>query len=228
MSENLQLHSIEINNVSYDYQIKKKRGMKGIRLRLAQDGILKISMPWYIPAKEAKKFLFKSANWIEKNFNTLNLNKNRYYYLGNEIKIIKKNIDGVNSIKYYLQEDIFYIEVTRDIIIDETKIFHEWLRKKAEFLLFYKVKEIAQKFDFQYNLVRIKDMKSRWGSCSSKKNLSFNLKLIYFKPKVIEYVIVHELCHLKEMNHSQEFWKLVENIIPNYKIYRNELKKIIL
>jgi predicted metal-dependent hydrolase len=172
--------------------------------------------------------LFKSANWIEKNFNTLNLNKNRYYYLGNEIKIIKKNIDGVNSIKYYLQEDIFYIEVTRDIIIDETKIFHEWLRKKAEFLIFYKVKEIAQKFDFQYNLVRIKDMKSRWGSCSSKKNLSFNLKLIYFKPKVIEYVIVHELCHLKEMNHSREFWKLVENIIPNYKIYRNELKKIIL
>jgi hypothetical protein len=54
MSENLQLHSIEINNVSYNYLIKKKRGMKGIRLRLAQDGILKISMPWYIPAKEAK------------------------------------------------------------------------------------------------------------------------------------------------------------------------------
>ncbi len=228
MSENLQVQSIIINNASYNYVVVKKRGIKNIRLRLSRDGILKISMPWYIPKKQAKKFLYESDKWIEKNFNTLNLNKNKYYYLGNEIKILKKKVNNLTSINCYLEDNTFYIESTGETIVDESKIYHQWLRKKAEFYILFKVKEIAQNLGFEYNIARIRDMKSRWGSCSSKNNLSFNLKLIYFKPKVIEYVIVHELCHLKEMNHSQNFWSLVESIIPNYKTYRNELKKIIL
>ena len=74
------------------------------------------------------------------------------------------------------------------------------------------------------NKVKIKDMKYAWGSCTSNKNISFNSELIYFEKEIIEYVIVHELSHLKYMNHQKEFWNLVERYIPNHKYLRKELK----
>ena len=228
MSENLQVKNIEINDITYNYVISKKRGIKNIRLKINRDGILRVSMPWYVPKREATKILVENEKWIEKNFDILNFNKNKYYYLGNEIKIVQKVVSNISGVDSFLIDDVFYIESTGETLIDETKIFHDWLRKQAELIIFPKVNEIAQKHGFEYNKARIKDMRSRWGSCSSKKNLSFNLKLTYFKSEVIEYVIVHELCHLKEMNHSKNFWMLVESIIPNYKMYRKELKKTIL
>lgn len=84
-----------------------------------------------------------------------------------------------------------------------------------------RVNFLAKRNGFDYNSVRIKDQQTRWGSCSNKKNLSFNYRLMSFNKKVIDYVIVHELCHLKEMNHSQKFWKLVEEIMPDYKTQKN-------
>lgn len=75
------------------------------------------------------------------------------------------------------------------------------------------------------NKVRIRDIKYAWGSCSSKKNITINLKLALKEQKIIEYVVLHEMCHLIEMNHSKTFWDLVEKNMPNYKIYRTKLKK---
>lgn len=76
-----------------------------------------------------------------------------------------------------------------------------------------------------YERIRIAEQKTRWGSCSSKGTLSFNWKLMLAPPKVLDYVVVHELCHIKEMNHSPRFWKLVEEIMPDYKEYRTWLKE---
>jgi predicted metal-dependent hydrolase len=74
--------------------------------------------------------------------------------------------------------------------------------------------------------ITIKNQKSRWGSCSGKKNLNFNYKLVFLPIEIADYVIVHEICHLIEMNHSQKFWNQVELQIPDYKTLRKELKKL--
>lgn len=74
------------------------------------------------------------------------------------------------------------------------------------------------------NKVRIKDIKYAWGSCSSKKNITINLKLAKKEEKIIEYVVLHEMCHLIEMNHSKKFWNLVEINMSDYKIYRKKLQ----
>lgn len=81
-------------------------------------------------------------------------------------------------------------------------------------------------YNFEINRIAIKNTSTRWGSCSSKKNLNFNYKIIYLKPIFADYLIVHELCHLGEMNHSKKFWALVEKTIPNYGKVNKELRKV--
>ena len=87
-----------------------------------------------------------------------------------------------------------------------------------------KVPFYAEKIGEYPNKVRIKDLNYAWGSCSTKRNVSINEKLAKHSEKEIEYVILHELCHLKHMNHSKQFWNLVEEYMPDYKSIRKELK----
>jgi predicted metal-dependent hydrolase len=88
-----------------------------------------------------------------------------------------------------------------------------------------RVEHFATVYGFKYNRVSIKNQKTRWGSCSKKGNLNFNYKIFLLSPDMRDYIIVHELCHLKELNHSRKFWTLVEEIVPDYRIARKALKK---
>ncbi len=78
------------------------------------------------------------------------------------------------------------------------------------------------------NKIRIKDVKYAWGSCSSHRNITINKKLAKKNEKIIEYVVLHEMCHLKYMNHSEDFWSLIEQYMPEYKKYREILKQRLL
>lgn len=77
-----------------------------------------------------------------------------------------------------------------------------------------------------YSRITVRDQKTRWGSCSSTGTLSFNYRLMFAPPRVLDYVVIHELCHLTHMNHSREFWNLVASVMPEYKIHRNWLKEL--
>ena len=87
------------------------------------------------------------------------------------------------------------------------------------------VKELIKMTDLRPNKVRIREIKYAWGTCSSGKNITINQKLICHSKQAIRYVVLHELCHLKYMNHSKKFWELVETYMPNYKEARRELKE---
>jgi len=89
-----------------------------------------------------------------------------------------------------------------------------------------KIEELNRFYNFQYSRISIRNQKSRWGSCSRKGNLNFNYKIIHLPEKYLNYIIVHELCHLQQFNHSKKFWSLVTETIPDYKIIRKEFRNL--
>ena len=101
----------------------------------------------------------------------------------------------------------------------------EKLCQKALSVIPDKVKYYAEIMGVTYGRITIRNQKTRWGSCSSEKNLNFNWKLILAPPEVLDYVVVHELCHLKEMNHSKAFWDEVGKVMPNYETHKLWLKE---
>ena len=99
-----------------------------------------------------------------------------------------------------------------------------WYRENALRLMEQRVAYYSPALGKKPSKVMVREQKSRWGSCNSKGELRFNWKLIMAPPQVVDYVAVHELCHLKEMNHSASFWKLVEGLCSEYKTCRKWLK----
>jgi len=98
-------------------------------------------------------------------------------------------------------------------------------KEQAREFVLNRLEYFNQFYNFKYNRISIRNQKTRWGSCSKKGNLNFNYKILFLPQDQADYIIVHELCHLKEMNHSRDFWDLVKNRIPNYKELRKILRK---
>lgn len=99
-------------------------------------------------------------------------------------------------------------------------------KERARSLLIKRVEFFAQEFGFEYGDIRIKNHTSRWGSCSAKGNLNFNYRIMFLPQELQDYIIVHELCHLREMNHSPKFWAHVGSIIPDYQSMKKKLKMV--
>ena len=97
-------------------------------------------------------------------------------------------------------------------------------RDKAREIFEQKVSYYAQMMGVSYGRIAIRDQKTRWGSCSGEGNLNFNWRLIFAPAGVLDYVVVHELAHRKEMNHSPRFWRVVEDTMPEYRKYQKWLK----
>lgn len=98
-------------------------------------------------------------------------------------------------------------------------------KARAKKVISERLKYFAELHGFSFKRISIKNTSSRWGSCSTKENLNFNYKLIFLSQALLDYVVVHELCHLRHHNHSAKFWKEVSQILPDYRMRERELKK---
>lgn len=119
----------------------------------------------------------------------------------------------------WIDEHMLKVQSTIDERSKLEKITFEQVKELADQAVEYipkRVKYYAEKENLIYNKITIKNLVSRWGSCSTKGNLNFNCLLMLTPDYVIDYIVVHELCHLREMNHSEKFWAEVEKIMPDY------------
>lgn len=199
-----------------EYTIRFSGRAKRVSINI-RDGNIFLVVPPGFPINKAEEFIRMKADWILKHLNSAPPKKEGLIYRGKSMEPVYKN-EGV-TFREKTSEKKFKIDG------DLEYLFNNWLYLIAQNYLPFRTAELADKYKFRFNRISIKQLRSRWGSCSSRGNLSFNYKLMQFPDEVIDYVIIHELCHLREMNHSPRFWRLVGNIIPNYKSLKTELRK---
>lgn len=132
-------------------------------------------------------------------------------------KFLKEKGDWV------LEKISFYKNQKIPILRDGQYDFEKY-KREARKLILERLEFFNTFYDFRFNKVFIKNQRSKWGSCSINKNLNFNFKLALIPKECADYIIVHELCHLGEFNHSKRFWKLVEKAIPDYKKRIKEIR----
>ncbi|MDB5187873.1 MAG: putative metal-dependent hydrolase [Candidatus Kaiserbacteria bacterium] len=99
------------------------------------------------------------------------------------------------------------------------------LKEKTARIIKDRLGYFAAQYGYSYKKVSIRDQKTRWGSCSRSGNLNFNYKIALLPEKLIDYIVIHELCHLKELNHSKNFWNLVARACPEHLLLRKELRR---
>ncbi len=139
------------------------------------------------------------------------------FYTENKIKIESEK----QLIKLYLPKELEQEnadQLIRQVLVD-------WMKKQAAKQVKKSIDIYAEKYKLYPRYVRIKTQKSRWGSCGIHNDVNLNWLLILTPPKVMEYVVIHELCHIQERNHSADFWRLVERHCPDYKQHRLWLKQ---
>jgi predicted metal-dependent hydrolase len=127
--------------------------------------------------------------------------------------------------KQWVQDKIqFFKSIDRKAI--RTFSHRDYLQNKnrALDLVCERVNYYNKVYGFRFNKLSIKNQKTRWGSCSSKQNLNLNYKILFLPKMHQDYIIVHEICHLREFNHSRKFWALVEKALPNYLDIKRELR----
>ena len=108
---------------------------------------------------------------------------------------------------------------------DPSALVTAWLRNKANETLKAKTKEWADKIGVEFNNIVIKDQRTCWASCSGKKNINYSYRIVKMPLAVQDYLMVHELCHLVHMNHGREYWELVAQFCPDYKLHRRWLNE---
>lgn len=147
------------------------------------------------------------------------------YYLGERrtLTIIREQRTRA-KVKCVLDRLIMWVPYEADYEYKRSQL-EKWYRREALLVITQKAEEYARIIGVHFEDIRIKDQKSRWGSCSSKGNLNFNWRIIMAPEPVCDYVIIHELCHLVFMDHSSNFWNLVLRTCPEYKQYKKWLRE---
>lgn len=151
--------------------------------------------------------------------------KNIYIQIKNGKIIIKapKRISK-KEIEKIVEQKSEWIQKTLEKESKKQKKKELYTKEEFKKIIEKNANELIEETGLKPNKITIKQIKYAWGSCSSKKNITLNLELIKYSQQAIRYVILHELCHLKYMNHSKDFWNLVEKYMPDYKQIKKEFK----
>lgn len=145
-------------------------------------------------------------------------------YRGRKVDLKIKNV-ACSTPKVKLQNNSINVIMPKDSGYSVKEVLSEWLKERALLFFSRRVEYFASKLRLKYGCIYVRNQKTRWGSCSSKGTLSFNWRLLFAPPEILDYVVVHEVCHLKYNDHSNRFWHLVSTLFPNYQKCRTWLKE---
>ncbi len=230
------MKNIKYENKTIAYTVSKAK-VKNLYISI-QNGEVVVKAPWYVTASQIQEVVESKREWIMKKLEEYKVSprKTKEYSDGERFQILGK--------AYYL--NIYYqdinnarlnVENGKIIVIlplEYSEVDNSEQIKKMISKMYYMIaeKEVESSMEKMRKLVglapeeyRIKKVKTCWGSCSSNKKITINQDLVMYSKKAVDYVVLHEICHLKHMNHSKKFWDMVASYMPDYKEAEAELKK---
>lgn len=203
-----------------------------ISIRVAPNGKLRASAPTHTPLLAVKSMISLSRSKIRKlleEYRSATPSYDHDQAIGKSHFLVIQKYSPVIEIK--ITGTKIFVKLTESDDIDSDAIQSQIrqkiiasLRKEAKSYLPRRLEFLAEAHNYSYTSVKITHASSRWGSCSSSGTISLNISLMQLPFELLDYVLIHELCHTKQMNHSQDFWDLVKLADPLYKKHRHELK----
>ncbi|MCY3781235.1 MAG: SprT family zinc-dependent metalloprotease [Chloroflexi bacterium] len=224
--------NIVFNGEQVEYTVRHSRRAKGIIVKFSLENGLEVVYPHGRKSPAAEEVLRAKSRWIIANIRRArdeNGSRFRRMYAEGELFLIRgepmplklsasaglvKPTARLSGARFEVRVPPGPTNLDRERLRDAVLRFY---RELAKAYLPPRVAQLAAEYDFTYNKLRIKNQKTRWGSCSAKGNINLNLRLMMAPVDAIDYVIIHELCHLEELNHSPKFWLLVESLCPDYR-----------
>lgn len=207
-------------------------------LKIAGDGRIAVMTNHSISEKTILDFVIEREAWIAKHLNKIPPQRQvkqgeEFYYFGKPLKL-KFVITQMKNFFVSATDENLFIHWPMDqwdkTIIEKShpeklELIKKFYKREGERYLPQRAAMLSQISELYPQKINVRGQKSRWGSCNSRGHISLNWKLIFAPPEVIDYVIYHELCHLKFMNHSEWFWHLVSTHCVSYKIYDKWINK---
>ncbi|MDA3816790.1 MAG: SprT family zinc-dependent metalloprotease [Prolixibacteraceae bacterium] len=225
----------KIENVGV-VKFTRRRNSKRITMRIKSDGMISVNYPWLTPKKQVSDFVINNTEWIKKQQKAISEKKARYH-IGDIIELsnsaIKiQQVEKTEMMAYPVQQS-YVVDVPAQLDPDServqnfiSKVVVEACRVEAKIYLPLRLLELAREHNFNYNKLFLKNLKSRWGSCSSMGNINLNVHLMRLPDHLINYIILHELVHTVEANHGAGFWALLDKVTNgNAKKLDKEVKK---
>jgi predicted metal-dependent hydrolase len=225
-----------------NYTVKVSHRAKCVRLSLSVEDGLEVVVPANYDQLKIPELVRKKRDWIDRNQRKLDEREAFFHSqdphdLPDKINLRSQGEEwqveyqqattrsGFFSIKE--NKESLQLIVSGNITeIDSCKaILKQWLMKKAEKHLLSGLQKLSVRAKLPYHAAAVRGQKTLWGSCSRDRNISLNYKLLFLEPKVVEYVLIHELCHTVHMNHSSKFWNLVAKFEPNYQVLDKSLNQ---
>jgi predicted metal-dependent hydrolase len=212
--------------IQIDKLVRSNR--RTLSLIVEPDGTLTVRAPSRMTEADIRRFIDVKADWIKRKQAVARkeaiaahryVDGETFLYLGKEIplRLLQDQRPAL------VMDGTF--KLTRSAWPQAESVFEAWYKKQARAVLTERAEFFARKYRFNLGKIRITSARTRWGSCSAKQTLSFTWRLVMASLEVIDYVVVHELCHLRELNHSRSFWAQVESILPDYESHRKWLKQ---
>ena len=210
--------------------LAKRRGARNLRLSVTAKGEVRVSMPAWTPYAAGISFARSRADWINKNlqvYQPLLLSEGILIGKAHRLRFIKTTSSSIKT-----RVSATSVEISTGLSFDspevQTKALNaaeRALRLEASNLLPQRLEALARQHDYSYKSVRIRKLTSRWGSCSQDKTISLSYYLIQLPWPLIDYVLLHELAHTRQLNHGKAFWQEFERSLPNAKALRKEIRK---
>lgn len=222
---------LQINNYSISYELESAPRNKHVYLRI-RDGKLVIRANPRIKQKEIEAIIIKKWDWIEKALaqsqqreqNPILKIGSDCFYLGKRYPLILRQSDTENI---FIKEDEGLIITAKHLSYEMVvALLRHFYKNQTAQICYDLLQHWCPRMALQPQKISYRNNTSRWGSCSARNNISFNSNLAQLDKTMIEYVVVHELAHIQEKNHSPRFWAIVENHLPDYKVTRKQLRQI--